>query len=186
MLTGLSNMRLGKLRTLWLDGCAVTIECVLSLSAERCNKLTCLSVRSLTAVSDNEEEPVLAEAVIDPDWLHTLPDWLHRLLRLIGWWSDQSYKPYSSSHTLQGICAMTLPQNKRYLSMSRAELNKRSCQLRSIVEHLDSIFSAMKPKQSINDDSSHAYTDTHIIYIFCVSIRWLVFYWKKYCLFYFN
>ena len=47
--------------------------------------------------------------------------------------------------------------------MSRAELNKRSCQLRSIVEHLDSIFSAMKPKQSINDDSSHAYTDTHIL-----------------------
>jgi len=64
---GLANMKLSKLRTLWLDGCAVTIESVLSLSAYRCNNLTYLSVRKLLAVTDNLEEEIQAADVVDPD-----------------------------------------------------------------------------------------------------------------------
>lgn len=58
-------MNLKRLKTLWLDGCAVSVEAALSMSVCNCKNISYLSMQKLAAVTVEEE--ILAADVVDPD-----------------------------------------------------------------------------------------------------------------------
>jgi len=54
---------LNNLRTLWLDGCSVSVEVVLSLSVSKCKNLSYVSLRESKPIRNEEE--ILAAEVLD-------------------------------------------------------------------------------------------------------------------------
>ncbi|KAF6031623.1 hypothetical protein EB796_010055 [Bugula neritina] len=60
---GLGSIMLNNLRTLWLDGCSVSVEVVLSLSVSKCKNLSYVSLRESKPIRNEEE--ILAAEVLD-------------------------------------------------------------------------------------------------------------------------
>ena len=65
LVTGLSYMRLKRLKTVWLDECKITLGAALNLSSTSCPDLSYISMRNLLPVLENDDDEHLFANILD-------------------------------------------------------------------------------------------------------------------------